>query len=222
MSVRHQPSDERPNKKRRSDDADGPLGDQKTENMSLAEKMQLHNAFAQRYLDFERAKPNTQQSCAACWFPRAQCCCHAMRAHRFQLQHVRLVIFMHYQEFYRRTNTTLGFVLANRADDDDDGAGDCTLLTTGNADDEATLVRLLREHPGDVGLLFPSSNAITVPEFCNDARSASATASTTTDTTTNAATTKSKKIIVVPDGTWGQVSESCLVDFFFVVFVFPT
>jgi DTW domain-containing protein YfiP len=164
-------------------------------------------------------------------------------ANRFDVQNALVVVYFHYLELNRRSNTTIGFVrganggtitssssttlsasavsssssqhstannvVSNSAAAvvDDVVAAGCVMLTSGNASDEQRLCELIRDHPGDVALLFPGENALSVTEFCAPTATTDATVTTVTATISSkhrlsTADRQRRKIFIVPDGTW--------------------
>jgi len=133
--------------------------------------------------------------CEWCWLPRIstghECICNKMSKIEDFDCNVKIIVYMHFKEFFRASNTAKIIQITSRKNSE--------LLIYGKREDEARLVELCREDPTHTFILFPSVDSISVPQLFErhpDRKK---------DDSSNSANTEKLKIIVL-DGTWGNAA----------------
>eukprot|EP01114_Cavostelium_apophysatum_P015969 TRINITY_DN4464_c0_g1_i2.p2 TRINITY_DN4464_c0_g1~~TRINITY_DN4464_c0_g1_i2.p2 ORF type:complete len:218 (+),score=50.98 TRINITY_DN4464_c0_g1_i2:345-998(+) len=105
---------------------------------------------------------------------------------------VRFVIFMHYKEFYRASNTAKIMQIA---------APNATeLLIYGKKDDDVRLVEIAQKDPQHTMILFPSTDALSIPDYLARFRKSDGRNEVLQSGERPTVT------VIVLDGTWGNTA----------------
>eukprot|EP01120_Amphizonella_sp_Union-15-10_P003454 TRINITY_DN13875_c0_g1_i1.p1 TRINITY_DN13875_c0_g1~~TRINITY_DN13875_c0_g1_i1.p1 ORF type:complete len:321 (+),score=53.29 TRINITY_DN13875_c0_g1_i1:42-1004(+) len=144
-------------------------------------------ANAQQNLTFHRTLKTQKNFCGNCWLKKQICICNGIQ--KFSTKN-RLLLFLHYKEYMRSSNTGVLTVLGNPESS--------TLYLSGKLEDEKALKDQIEKHPHDTFILFPEPKAITLSEFLElrKTRYEQSNLTVSPDVPLNA---------IVLDGTWRQV-----------------
>jgi len=93
--------------------------------------------------------------CLNCWLKKEFCLCGKVPT--FTIEKCNLLVFVHYKEYLRSSNTGILAAVA---------CPQVQLFVSGRQEDEKKLAELITDNIHDTFALFPDDKAITITEFC--------------------------------------------------------
>jgi DTW domain-containing protein YfiP len=149
--------------------------------------------------EFWVAQARSDTKCARCWLKRERCVCGELRPvggirHEFSL-------YMHFREAAEMRGTNTAKLLALTTD--------APIFIGGVRRDEEALLARIRQRAARTCVLFPSPDALTVPEMLARARGAASRDAAAAAPSEAASAEPPPLHVVVVDGTWGGAKMLC-------------